>query len=103
MLVKRPPLVEGETSFKIQALRASQVEELKSPAAQQSPAVVQELANLRDALQDQETTGVDKGNVESDELEQTHALDVTLPPPTFVMQLLQLLADERCKQWALNT
>ncbi|EXM24766.1 hypothetical protein RAB80_002274 [Fusarium oxysporum f. sp. vasinfectum] len=94
-LVKRPPLVEGETSFKTQALHASQVEELKSPAAQQSPAFVQELANLKDALQDQETSGIGKGNVKAGQLEQTHVADVKIPPPTSVMQLLQLMADER--------
>ncbi|RKK19757.1 hypothetical protein BFJ65_g6471 [Fusarium oxysporum f. sp. cepae] len=94
-LVKRPPLVEGETSFKTQALHASQVEELKSPAAQQSPTFVQELANLKDALQDQETSGLGKGNVKSGQLEQAHVPDVKIPPPTSVMQLLQLMADER--------
>ncbi|TVY66272.1 putative transcriptional regulatory protein [Fusarium oxysporum f. sp. cubense] len=94
-LVKRPPLVEGETSFKTQALHASQVEELKSPAAQQSPTFVQELANLKDALQDQETSGIGKGNVKAGQLEQTHVADVKIPPPTSVMQLLQLMADER--------
>lgn len=101
-LVKRPPLVEGETSFKTQALHASQVEELKSPAAQQSPTFVQELANLKDALQDQVTSGLGKGNVKSGQLEQAHVPDVKIPPPTSVMQLLQLMADERRKQWAFN-
>lgn len=98
ILVKRPPLVEGETSFKTQALCASQIEELNSPVVQQSPLLVQELANLRDALQDQETTVVGKGNLKLDELEQTHTVDVKLPSPTFVMHLLQLMADEGRKQ-----
>jgi hypothetical protein len=101
-LVKRPPLVEGETSFKAQALHASQVEELKSPAAQQSPAFVQGLVNLKDALQDQDTSGIGKGNVKAAQLQQTHVPYVKIPPPTSVMQLLQLMADERRKQWAFN-
>ncbi|KAH6950944.1 hypothetical protein DER45DRAFT_579137 [Fusarium avenaceum] len=94
ILVKRPPLIEGETSFKAQALCASQVEELNSPVVQQSPAFVQELANLKNALQDQETTMVGGDSVKADELDQTHALDVELPSPTFIMQLLQLMTDE---------
>ncbi|KAL5623762.1 hypothetical protein FOBRF1_003012 [Fusarium oxysporum] len=95
VLAKRPPLVEGETSFHAQALHASQVEELKSPAAQQSPAFVKELANLKDALQDQDPSGIGQDNVKLNDLGQTPVLDAKLPPPKLVMQLLRLMADER--------
>lgn len=93
--------MEGDISFGTQALKASEVPELTIPVAFQSPALAQELANLRDMLKDQGDSKIIQGDDKSDKLGHPQTPHIELPPLAFVKQLLKSLGDGNGAQHTL--
>ncbi|KAF5004106.1 hypothetical protein FDECE_9379 [Fusarium decemcellulare] len=96
-------LPEGESSFGTQALNASQIAELTSSEASQSPSVLLELTKLRDIAHHQSTarsvwnqyvTGMPRKGLKS---------DIELPPSSFVIQTLRVLRELKGTQAMLFT
>ncbi|KAI8675850.1 Fungal-trans domain-containing protein [Fusarium keratoplasticum] len=86
---------EGDSSFGRQALNAIQVAELTSSESSHSPAVAQQLANLRDMAREHEASGVNRDDYISAPVPATDNLKMRLPPSMFVLAILRVLRERK--------
>lgn len=95
----RAALPEGDSSFGSQALHASQIAELTSSEASQSPIVMLELAKLRDMAQDQTAPRSVRHHYLSGLRREGPKSDMELPPSDFVVQVLRVLREMKGTFW----
>ncbi|KAM5345682.1 hypothetical protein ACJ41O_011543 [Fusarium nematophilum] len=99
----RAALPEGDSSFGSQALHASQIAELTSSEASQSPIVMLELAKLRDMAQDQTAPRSVRHHYLSGLRREGPKSDMELPPSDFVVQVLRVLREMKGTESLLFT